>query len=260
MKYSAGFIGAGNMGGALIAAAVSVCDKNKIAIADKNTEAAKRYDCILCDNKEVANKSKFIFLGVKPQILPLVLDEISASLSDRNDEFVLVTMAAGISMKAVSEVYPVIRIMPNMPAKIGKGMILYSVNSKVTEQTEKDFLALMKEAGEFEKLDEQFIDAGSAVSGCGPAFAYMFIDALCAGGEACGLKREQALKFAAQTVLGAAEMVKAGGKTPSEMRDDVCSPGGTTIEGVKSLQKDNLEKIVVDAVKASYRRTLELKK
>ncbi len=260
MKYSAGFIGAGNMGGALIAAAVKVCNKDEIAIADKNTEAAKRYDCVVCDNKEVARLSRFIFLGVKPQILPLVLEEISASLSDRNDEFVLVTMAAGISIKAVSEVYPVIRIMPNMPAKIGKGMILYSVNDKVSGKAEEDFLALMKEAGEFEKLDEQFIDAGSAVSGCGPAFAYMFIDALCAGGESCGLEKEQALKFAAQTVLGAAEMVKAGGKTPSEMRDDVCSPGGTTIEGVKSLQSDNLEKIVIDAVKASFKRTLELKK
>lgn len=264
MKYTAGFIGAGNMGGALLAAACKTEDTGKIAASDMNVSMLERkaqeFGFRAVTTEEVTTFSRFIFLGVKPQVLPAVLENINPILKGRKDRFVLVTMAAGISAAAVSEEYPVIRIMPNTPALIGKGMILYSVNGFVTDAEEKDFLSLMSQAGVCEKLEEKFIDAGSAVSGCGPAFAYLFVEALADGGVECGLPRDKALELAAQTVSGAAEMVLKSGKHPAELKDNVCSPGGTTIAGVHALEQGAFRNCAMSAVTAAYKRTLELKK
>lgn len=263
MEFKAGFIGAGNMGGALLSAACKG-EYKSIAVADRDNAKASalagKVGAYLSTNEEIAENAGFIFLGVKPQVLPQLLNDISNTLANRRNRFVLVSMAAGISMKAVSENYPVIRIMPNMPAQIGKGMILYCTNEYVTEADEQEFLELMQGAGVFEKMGERFIDAGSAVSGCGPAFAYLFIEALADGGVECGLPRDTALKLAAQTVLGSAEMVLVGDKHPAELKDNVCSPGGTTIAGVHALEKGAFRNCAMSAVTAAYKRTLELKK
>ncbi len=267
-NYKAGFIGAGNMGGALAVAACKNGEAHRIVLADNNLQKAQTLaescNCIAADNATVAGESTFVFLGVKPQVLPALLDEIAPVLAARNDRFVLVTMAAGMSMEAVANGaggdYPVIRIMPNTPVVLGEGMILYAVNEYVTPEEEQAFLSLMSAAGSFDKLDEKLIDAGSAVSGCGPAFAYLFIEALADGGVECGLPRDKALRYAAQTVLGAAEMVLCTGKHPGELKDAVCSPGGTTIAGVHALEDGAFRSTAMDAVFAAYHRTKELAK
>ena len=267
-NYKAGFIGAGNMGGALAVAACKTTVPCNIVLADhderKATALAESCDCAVGDNATVAAESRFVFLGVKPQVLPSLLEELAPEFALRSDRFVVVTMAAGISMDAIVNGlgcrYPVIRIMPNTPVSIGEGMVLYAVNDQVTADDEREFLSLMSAAGVLDKLDEKLIDAGSAVSGCGPAFAYLFIEALADGGVECGLPRDKALRYAAQTVLGAAELVLCSGKHPGELKDAVCSPGGTTIAGVHALENGAFRNNAMNAVTAAYKRTCELKK
>lgn len=259
-----GFIGAGNMGGALAKAAAKV--QCQLLISDHDPKKAEilseEINGQAVTNNEIAKTAKYIFLGVKPQVLPDVLAELSPIFAKRDDRFILVTMAAGITTDSVKKMsggnYPVIRIMPNTPAMIGKGMILYCCNDQVTNEETIEFLKLIENAGLAENLDEGLIDAGCAVSGCGPAFVYMFIEALAEGGVKSGLPKEKALRFAAQTVLGAGEMVLKTGKSPEELKNAVCSPNGSTIEGVHHLEATDFKKEIHDTVAASFKRTVEL--
>jgi pyrroline-5-carboxylate reductase len=173
-------------------------------------------------------------------------------------------MAAGISIDGVKKIsgldLPVIRIMPNTPCQIGKGVVLCSYSDGVTDSDKKAFLTALAGAGFVDEIPEDKIDAGSVVSGCGPAFVYMYINALKNAGVSCGLSDDKALSYAIKTVIGSAEMVTASTEDISTLIKRVCSPGGTTIEGVKSFEEDNLSGVVEKALKASYKRTLELKK
>ena len=261
MKYELGFIGCGNMGGALAVAAKKSISAQKIALFDKNEQKlaglAEAVGANALSLSETVQNSRFLVLGVKPQDYPALAKEISPYLNGQ----VLISMAAGVSIAAVKKEFgdlPVIRIMPNTPAKVGRGMILYATDG-VSEQEEQDFLAAFAAAGVIDKLAEEKIDAASALSGCGPAFCYLFLDALANGAVECGLSPEKAQLYAAQTMLGAAQMVLTYGE-PIKRKDEVCSPGGTTIEGVKALEQGDLHGVAVSAVKASYHRTLELKK
>ncbi|MBR5672722.1 MAG: pyrroline-5-carboxylate reductase, partial [Spirochaetales bacterium] len=198
-----------------------------------------------------------IFLGVKPQVMADMLGEIKKTLAGRKDHFVLVSMAAGISIERLIKMagdWPIIRIMPNIPASVGEGMILYC-SHKAGESDIEAFLCAMGHAGKLAAVDEKLIDAGSAVSGCGPAYAFMFIEALADGGVDCGLPRAQAQLLAAQTLLGAAKMVIETGRHPGELKDAVCSPGGTTIEGVLALEQGGFRGTVSEAVIAAYDKT-----
>ena len=267
-KFSAGFIGSGNMGGALAIAVCKKIDPAGVVLTDYDFEKAKAVagicGCVAADTETVAKESEYLFLGVKPQVLDGVLRQLAPMLAVRKDRVVLVSMAAGVSIAHIQEVlgdnYPIIRIMPNMPVTVGKGMILYATNADVTEQEKQQFTAMMGGAGSLDQLEEKLIDAGSAVSGCGPAFAYLFVEALADGGVECGLPRGKALQYAAQTLLGAAEMVLATGKHPGELKDAVCSPGGTTIAGVHALEEGGFRSAAMDAVCVAYRRTKELSK
>ena len=263
-KYMAGFIGTGNMGGAL---AVAACKSGEsILLADhdaaKAEALAQQCGCTAGDNAAVATECRFVFLGVKPQVLGAVLADLKPSLAARTDRVVLVSMAAGVTMDRITtelgNAYPVIRIMPNTPAAIGEGMILYTANDDVTDADETAFLELMKAAGTFDRLPETLIDAGSALSGCGPAFVYLFIEALADGGVQCGLPRDKALQYAAQTVTGAAQMVLQDGRHPGQLKDAVCSPGGSTIAGVHALEDGAFRGAVMGAVQAAFNRTREL--
>jgi pyrroline-5-carboxylate reductase len=173
-------------------------------------------------------------------------------------------MLAGVSIEKITSLIgfsmPVIRIMPNTPVLVGSGMIAYSKNELISEKCEAEFRYMLKNAGTLDALVENLIDAETAVAGCGPAFVYMFIDALGKAGAECGLSPEKALLYAAETAKGAAEMILAGIDTPSELTRKVCSPGGSTIEGVKSLLESNLDAVVSKAVGASFKRTKELGK
>ena len=264
-KFTAGFIGVGNMGGALACAACKTDKSVLLADGDaaKAAALATQCGCAAGDNAAVASDCRFVFLGVKPQVLGAVVDGLAPILRER-DDVVLVSMAAGVSIEKITamvgKALPVIRIMPNTPASIGQGMILYTANDLVTDADEADFLALMKAAGAFDRLPEQLIDAGSALSGCGPAFVYLFIEALADGGVECGLPRDKALRYAAQTVLGAADMVLTDGRHPCVLKDAVCSPGGSTIAGVHALEDGAFRGAVMGAVDAAFVRTKELGK
>ncbi len=265
MKYTLGFIGCGNMGGALVRTACEEVVCNKIAVCDNDRQKTdvleKNYGVTVTNIKEIAEHSRFVVLGVKPQMMQEMLASIAETLQARND-VVIVTMAAGLSIAAIRSFIgakpPVIRIMPNTPVALGAGMVLYTC-ADVDKETETEFLSCFAKAGIFDKLPEDKIDAGSAVSGCGPAFVYAFAEALADGGVECGLPRDKAALYAAQTLLGAAEMLLKFGH-PADLKDAVCSPGGTTIAGMHALEIAGFRGIAMDAVTAAYQRTLELKK
>lgn len=260
-----GFIGCGNMGGALAKAAAK--SDAQILLSDCNKEKlitlANEIDANKSTNHEIASICDYIFLGVKPQMMCDTLNEIKEELSSRSDRFVLVSMAAGLETQKIKELaggnYPVIRIMPNTPCSVESGMILYTIDG-VNENEEQIFLKVMSHSGTFDKITESLIDAGSAVSGCGPAFVCQFVEALADGGVAAGLPRDKALLYAATTLEGTARLILKSGEHPEVLKDRVCSPGGSTIEGVRRLEKGAFRGDVIDAVIAAYNRTKELGK
>lgn len=265
MNYRFGFIGVGNMGGALARAAskstkqILLCDQE----AGKAAELARFIGCEFADSRSVASECEYVFLGVKPQIMAEVLNEVSKSL-EKNPDIILVSMAAGLSIATIRRMagadYKVIRIMPNMPASVGEGEILYTTSENVNKKEIGIFLNLMKKAGQLTGIDEELMDAGCALSGCGPAFVYKFIRALAQGGVNVGLDSETALMLAVQTVKGAAKLLESSASDLDTMIANVCSPGGSTIEGVKVLDDAGMEKAVTDAIEASYKRNIELGK
>ena len=262
-----GFIGTGNMGGALARALAKNVEGDSILLANRSAEKAAalaaELGCKAVSSEAIAKKADYIFLGVKPQMMADLLAQLSPILKEREDRFILVTMAAGLTIERIRELavgdYPVIRIMPNTPASIGEGMILYTAGSDVLDIELQIFLSAMSGAGLLSPLPEHLMDAGSAVSGCGPAFVDLFIEALADGGVACGLPRASALEFAAQMVAGSAKLVLESGKHPGVLKDAVCSPGGTTIQGVRALEAGNFRGTVMEAVIKAYEKNFDLK-
>ena len=226
--YQLGFIGTGNMGGALAQAAAKSGAGMLLSnrTADKAVRLAAELGCAAGTNLEVAEGCKYIFLGVKPQMLQALLAELKAPLSARTDRPVLVSMAAGVTIRTIRETLglpcPVVRIMPNLPVALGKGVVLISPDDTVTED-------------ELTALEEALKPAGLLM-----------------------LPYPQALALAAQTMIGAAEMALASGKHPGKLQAEVCSPGGTTIAGVRALEQRGARAAAMDAVIAAYERTCEL--
>ena len=261
MKY--GFIGTGNMGGAIAKAVCNAIGGEYVLLANKTSAKAEQLagelKCAVGTNKEAAG-CDFVFLGVKPHMMAEMLLDIQQVLKPGT---ILVSMAAGLTMDTIRQMaggdYPVIRMMPNTPSGIGEGMIQYCCMD-VSADLEQTFLEAMKYAGRLDKIDEKLIDAASCVSGCGPAWAYMFVEALADGGVACGLPRAKAQEYAAQMLVGAAEMVLQSGKHPGQLKDQVCSPGGSTIQGVRTLEEKGFRGAVTDAVIAAFNKTKELAK
>lgn len=266
MRHSVGFIGVGNMGGAL-AVAASKTTKD-IAVADKDekkaADFATKYGVEATDNTDIAKNCKYIFFGVKPQFLDGMIGEIKDTLKARTDRFIIVTMAAGVQISAIKEKLgfdcPVIRIMPNTPVFVSSGMILVSADESVEKDELDEFFKIMSQSGQFDIIPEGLIDAGSAISGCGPAFVYMFMQSLADGAVECGLPRDKAIRYAAETVIGSAKMALESGKHPEKLKDEVCSPGGTTIAGVHALESRGFRAACMEAVTKAYDKTLELKK
>lgn len=263
-----GFIGTGNMGSALARAVVKAAGGKDVLLADQAAVKAQTLaDELVCsygDTYAVATSAKYIFLGVKPQMMEAALKEIEPALEKRNDRFVLVTMAAGLKMsdfdRMLSNSYPIIRIMPNTPVAKGKGMILYTANDRVFMDEIGEFCDALKFAGKVDRIDEKLIDAAAAVSGCGPAYVYMFAEALADAAVECGLPRDKAILYASQTLSGAAELLLTSGKHAAQLKDEVCSPGGTTIAGVHALEENGFRGAVMASVKAAFDRTKELGK
>ena len=253
------------MGGALARAAARVSGA-EIRLSDHNIDKcsslAEQIGAEVTDNIGVAENSEIIFLAVKPNIIGAVAGEIKDTVNKRNTT--VVTMAAGVQISKLESILgdrqPIIRIMPNTPCQVGEGMILWCKNAAVSNKQGADFCTALSCAGELMTIDENKIDAASAISGCGPAFVYMFIDALATGGVAAGLTREVAQKLAVKTAIGASEMIRQTAKHPDILKDEVCSPGGSTIEGVLTLENGAFRSTVSDAVISSYEKTKKLGK
>jgi len=259
-------IGSGNMGFALMK---KPCSNNDIFFTDADKDKAQQAADSLgakisASNIEAVQNADFVFLAVKPQVMPQVLAEIAPAAKKRlgNNPPVFVSMAAGWSIEkiqaAIGAKLPVTRIMPNTPALIGKGMIAMSASAEVPAEKLEELKKILDGAGIVDLLDERYLDAVTGLSGSGPAFVYLFIEALADGGVRAGLPRDKALSYAAQTVLGSAVMVQETGKHPGELKDMVTSPGGTTIAGLAALENGTFRGTVIKAVEAAWRRAVEL--
>ena len=176
-------------------------------------------------------------------------------------------MAAGLTIKdlrphlaGAGYYVPVVRVMPNTCVAIGKGMTALCAGEAVGEEHIRGVEEILAATGRVERIPEGMMDQFSAVAGCGPAFVYPYIEGLADGGVMAGLPRAKALEYAAQMVLGAAAMVLESGKHPGQLKDEVCSPGGSTIAGVAELERHGLRSAAMDAVMASWRRSMELGK
>ena len=265
-KYTLGFIGTGNMGGALAFAASKTTKSILLSnrTSNKADILASDLGCISAgsDNNKVASESKYLFIGVKPQYVAKVLSDLSPVLKNRTDRFIVVSMVAGVTIDKMQKMIgiecPVIRIMPNTPCKISQGITLYCTSQSVTEDEEKEYTDIMSHSGYQNKISENLMDAGSAIAGCGTAFAYMFIEALADGGVSIGLSKEQSIEFAAKMMQGAAAMALKTKESPSTLKDAVCSPGGCTIAGVKALEDGAFRAACMNAVIAAYIRTTEI--
>jgi pyrroline-5-carboxylate reductase len=236
------------------------------AAAEKAQAAAASLGAkVFNSNLEAVEKADYVFLAVKPQALAQVLAEIVPAVKSRlsaGKPPVLVSMAAGWSIDkiqaAVGANVPVARLMPNTPALISRGMIALAASPNIGADTLAQLENILKGAGLVDRLDEQYMDAATGLSGSGPAFVYLFIEALADGGVRAGLPRDKALRYAAQTVIGSAAMVQETGKHPGELKDMVTSPGGTTIAGIAALEEGAFRGAVIKAVEAAWRRSREL--
>ena len=256
------------MGSALMTA-IAKKEEAELFVFDKDTEKASALSSTLgaklSSTADIAADCDFIFLAVKPNIIPSVIKEIADTVKGRLSSVTVVSMAAGVSIEAIhsafgTEAVSVVRIMPNTPVSVGRGMILWSASESAGSSSTDSFVRIMSEAGTLDRIPERLIDAASALSGCGPAFVFMFIEALADGGVVCGLPRDRALVYATETLIGAAELLKASGRHPGELKDAVCSPGGSTIAGVAALEDGAFRSSAMNAVISAYGRTLELGK
>lgn len=262
MDYKFGFIGCGNMGGIILDTVLkSTHGKNICACDSDEAKHQKIRERAVC-NVELtvaAGSSQYLFIGVKPQSFEGLFNSIKDDLSS---ETVIISMAAGKDIQSIESLCgddkKIIRIMPNTAAAVGEGVILYCANQNVTEEELEEVVNALAPAGLVDKIDENKIDAAAALSGCGPAFVDLFIEALADGAVACGLHRDKAVIYAAKTVSGAAKTVYTTGKSPAELKDMVCSPGGTTIQGVRALEKGKFRSATIEAVIAAYNKTKDL--
>ncbi len=258
-----GFIGCGNMASAMIGGILKKGDikKEDIAGYDVSQEACSRTKNafgirIENGNTKVAEFADVLVLAVKPIYMGDVIDEIKNIIKK---ETIVVTLAPGKPLSQTTQAFggevKVIRTMPNTPAMVSEGMTALCKNSFVTDEELASVKGLFESLGKAEVVPESLMDAVCGVSGSSPAFVFMFIEAMADAAVAEGMPRRQAYKFAAQSVLGSAKLVLESGKHPGELKDMVCSPGGTTIEGVDVLEKEGFRSSVIGAVRAAAKKS-----
>ena len=262
-----GFIGCGNMASAIIKGIVEseavksedICAYDTLDAVIDN--AAAKYGIKKCaDANEVVELSDYVVLAVKPNVLTSVLNEINIKLIEK--QTVLISIAAGKTIAFIrdnlSHTNKIVRVMPNINAKVAAACSAYCANGDVTETEKKEIEKIFGSVGEITELPESSFPLFGVIAGSAPAFAYMFIDALARAGVKNGMKKETALKIAAQTVMGSAKMILESNTHPYELIDQVCSPGGTTIEGITSLQSDGFEAAVHNAVDKAIEKDSKL--
>lgn len=253
-----GFIGVGNMSGAMIGGIIkSGLIRKEEIIGSNHTEEGrlrtqKTYGIkVVNDNKKVAADSEIVVLGVKPKYYEEIISEIKDSI---RPETIIVSIAPGKTLTWLKDRFEkevkIVRTMPNTPALVGEGMTAVCCNELVSESELGYVCELLESFGKVEIVDEHLMDVVVSVSGSSPAYVFMFIEAMADAAVADGMPRKQAYKFAAQAVLGSAKMVLETGKHPGELKDMVCSPGGTTIEAVRVLEEKGMRSAVIEAMKA----------
>jgi pyrroline-5-carboxylate reductase len=267
MNKRIGFIGCGSMAKAMIGGIIKSGYAGPGNVYASNTspgnlEQMKEWYGIATtmDNLEVARECRILFLSVTPDKYAAVIDEIKDSIMD---EAMIIMIAAGQTIAQNEQRFgrPVklARSMPNTPMLVGEGMAAVSVNEKITEDDKLLIKEIFECFGKVEFVEENLMDVVSGVSGASPAYAYMFIEALADGAVLQGMPRQQAYVFASQAVLGAAKMVLETGMHPGALKDEVCSPGGATIEAVASLEENGLRSAVIKAVEACVKKSQSMK-
>lgn len=261
-----GFIGTGNMGSAMMGGIISagIVPSENVMAADIFQAALDKVSDDLnvktsTNNRDAVEFADVLFLAIKPQYLANVIDGIKDM--DFSNKMV-VSIVAGQSLERLRELFgkdiKIIRVMPNTPALVGEGMSALSPNNLVSEDEAADVLKLFESFGKAEIVPERLQDAVVGISGSSPAYVYMFIEALADGAVAEGMPRAQAYKFAAQAVLGSAKMVLETGEHPGVLKDAVCSPGGTTIEAVATLEALGFRNAVIEAERVCIDKSREL--
>jgi len=268
MNKKIGFIGCGNMAQAMISGLI----KSKLilptqimasALTEKKLNFAKdNYGILVSNNNmDILEFSDIIFMAVKPNVYRTIIDEIKFHLKK---DSIIITIAAGVNLSFIEKAFgyrlKVIRTMPNTPALVGEGMSALCANELVTKEELELVVKIFESFGKVEIIDEKLMDAIPAISGSSPAYVYMFIESLADGGVLDGIPRDKAYKLAAQAVLGAAKMVLETGMHPGALKDNVCSPGGSTIEAVATLDKEGFRSAILSAMKSCTKKSKEMSK
>lgn len=247
-----GFIGAGNMGGAILRGylASGRIQRKDVFVCGRDLDKLEKLCTELgvnpCQNiPELMDACNVIMLGVKPNMFPEIMPQVAQKYSS---DKILVSMAAGVTIESISgfvgKEAKIVRVMPNTPAMVNEAMTSVSRNKNVDDKQFASVFDIFQSIGKAEEVEEQLIHCVIGVSGSSPAYTYMYIDALAEAAVKNGMNKEQATIFAAQSVLGAAKMVLETGVDPVQLRINVCSPGGTTIEAVKTLQEKGFSELV----------------
>ncbi|KAK1295421.1 hypothetical protein QJS10_CPA16g01075 [Acorus calamus] len=258
-----GFIGAGRMAESISKGVINsgLISPSNIRTADPSSDRRDAFTSfgvtVLESNSQVVDSSDVVVLAVKPQIVKRVVMDLKPHLSK---DKLLVSIAAGIRLKDLQDwagYGRLIRVMPNTPALIGEGASVMCLGEMATKEDQELVASLFKAVGKIWTADEKYFDAITGLSGSGPAYVYVAIEALADGGVAAGLPRDLALGLASQTVLGAAGMLNTG-RHPGQLKDDVTSPGGTTIAGIRELERGAFRGTLMNAVVAATERSREL--
>lgn len=255
-------IGSGNMGRALMQGAARITDGKNIIFADHTpakaeTAAREVGGTVALSNAEAVRASEIVFFAVKPAGIAALIQETAPFFTGNK---AIVSVAAGVSLEQLNAAFavigekvpPIIRVMPNTPVLVGKGVIALAASSATPPETVEIVRALLSGAGVVDIVDEKYMDAITALSGSGPAFVYLFLEALADAGVLAGLPREKALRYAALTTEGAAALAAHTGKHPGVLKDEVASPGGTTIRGIAALEAGAFRGTVMNAVQAAF--------
>lgn len=268
MKKTIGFIGGGNMGQAMIAGLLNskLVDSKNITVADLDTNKLENISKTFSinttkDSLSLAKESDILVLSVKPNIYNIVLNQIKDHI--KKDQ-IIISIAAGKSIKDIESIIgddkKLVRTMPNTPALVGEGMSALCPNKNITDEDLDLSKSIFESFGKAEIMPEYLIDSVIGVSGSSPAYVFMFIEAMADAAVLGGMPRDKAYTFAAQAVLGSAKMVLETGKHPGELKDMVCSPGGTTIEAVATLEKTGFRSSIIESIVTCMQKSKDMTK
>lgn len=263
-----GFIGSGNMGSAMIGGIIqaNIVSNHDICVSDVNINNLARMKehygvQVTSSNVKVARESDIIVLAVKPLLYETIIEEIKDSVKE---DVIIVVIAAGQSSNKVTQLFgkrvKIVKTMPNTPALVGEGMTAISPANNVTKEEVALIVSIFNSFGNVELVPEELMDAVTAISGSSPAYVYMLIEAMADGAVAEGMQREQAYRFAAQSILGSAKMVLETKMQPSDLKDKVCSPGGTTMAAVKKLEETGFRASIMQGMQACVDKSKEMSK